>query len=71
MNTLEQIKYKTTIKKKEIVQILEFINSIPDSVSWTLAGITGAITAITLYKVEKIFNEIIKDYFTDDDEVAT
>lgn len=46
--------------------MLEFINSIPDSIGWMLVGIVGTVDVIMGFKVGKMIYEAV----TDDDEEA-
>ena len=48
--------------------MMNFICSIPESIGWTLVGITMTITAILAAKVAKDIYHAIKDRMTETEE---
>lgn len=47
--------------------MLNFINSIPDSIGWTLVGAIATICAIACWKVGKVIYFAIKERLEDDE----
>lgn len=55
-------------KGKEIKAMLNFINSIPDSVGWAIVGSLMTITAIMMVVLIKTFIQMWKDHHNDEEE---
>lgn len=55
-------------KEKEIKTMLNFINSIPDSIGWAMVGSLMTITAIMMVVLIKTFIQMWKDRHNDEEE---
>lgn len=51
-----------------MIQMLEFICSIPNWLGWTFVGILGCVTAVMAYQLGKIFVQMWKDYHEEEEE---
>ena len=52
-----------------MIQMLEFICSIPNWLGWTFVGILGCIAMIMAYQLGKIFVQMWKDYHEEEEEM--
>lgn len=47
---------------------LNLICSIPDAIGWILVGVVATVLAFVSYKLAKIFAEMWRDHFEEEDD---
>lgn len=48
--------------------MLEMICAIPENIGWVIVGVSGTLCAVMLFKLGKLFVQMLKEYREEDNE---
>ena len=48
--------------------MLEMIYTIPENIGWVIVGVSGTVCAVMLFKLGKLFVQMLKEYCEEENE---
>ena len=54
-------------KEREVIKMLEMLNTIPNEIGWVIVGVSGTMCAMMMFKLCGLFSKMIQMRFEDEE----